>query len=74
MCSVYKLVFCCLLRFSRRMENKANHYGGLQQQSSQLLVNRYECMSSQNDKYMICYAMPLEYYVIKRKKKISNTM
>ena len=56
------------------MENKANHYGGLQQQSSQLLVNRYECMSSQNDKYMICYAMPLEYYVIKRKKKISNTM
>ena len=47
------------------MKNKEeNHHGGFQQQSPQLLVNKYEYRSSQNDdKWVLWFkAMSLGYY------------
>ena len=42
----YFLSFC----LQSEMKNKEeNHHGGFQQQSPQLLVNKYEYRSSQND-------------------------
>ena len=51
------------------MENKENHHGGFQQQSTQRLEDGYRHTNSQNDRWLIrLKLMQEEYYSIEIKK------